>query len=253
LVERHYETFSEGPRLQKSRVRRLEFETTLAVLDKHLAPGASILELGAGHGAYAFHFARRGHRVLATDLVEANVAAMAAQQVGGVEVRRADAIDLSGIGDRSFGAVLCLGPYYHLRTRALRARCLSECRRVVADDGFVAVSHINRAFAIGYLLKMGKSLTPEQYASLVDPDDQRADYPDEFFNVTHFSTAESVAAEARATGLELVEHAGTDGILGFSPELLEALDEKAFDAYRAHHLANTSEPSFHCLSIFRRS
>jgi 2-polyprenyl-3-methyl-5-hydroxy-6-metoxy-1,4-benzoquinol methylase len=220
LVARHYETFSEERRLQTSRVRRLEFDTTLHVLNKHISPGARILELGAGHGAYSLHFAHRGHDVLATDLLAANVEAIRAlaekDGLGAIDVQQADSARLDAVADETFKAVLCLGPYYHLRTRDFRRRCLLECRRVVEDLGIVAVSYINRAFAIGYLLGTGKALTPDQYSSLMKPDDLRADYPDEFFNITHFSTQESAEGEVRSCGFEIVEHTGTDGVFGFS-------------------------------------
>ncbi|MEV0977961.1 MULTISPECIES: class I SAM-dependent methyltransferase [unclassified Streptomyces] len=261
LVSRHYESFSEGPRLRKSRVRRLEHDTTLHVLDRHLAPRSAILELGAGHGAYSFRFARQGHHVTATDLVGVNVEAMLAlakeEGLDSVDIRQADATSLEGISDGVYDSVLCLGPFYHLRTRALRRRCLLECRRVVRDSGIVAVSYINRVFAVNYLLKNGTPLTADQYASLTDPDDERVDYPDEFFNVTHFSTQEAVEAELRGAGFEIVEHAGTDGACGFFPETLEGLDERRFLDYRAYHLTTCSQPSqrgasSHCLVIARK-
>lgn len=261
LVSRHYESFSEGPRLQKSRVRRLEYDTTLHVLDKHLSPRSTVLELGAGHGAYSFRLARQGHHVTATDLVDVNVEAMRAlakeQGLDSVDIRQADATSLEGIVDGVFDSVLCLGPFYHLRTRELRHRCLLECRRVVRDGGIVAVSYINRVFAVNYLLKHGKPLTADQYESLTHPDDERVDYPDEFFNVTHFSTQGTVEAELRASGFEVVEHAGTDGACGFSPETLEGLDERAYLDYRAYHLKTCSQPSHrgassHCLVIARK-
>jgi len=261
LIEKHYETVDEGARLVRSRDRRLELDTTLHFLDKHLAPRATLLELGAGHGAYSLHFARNGHRVLATDLVEANVQAILAQVetegLGSIQVRQADATRLEALSDWDFQAVLCLGPYYHLRTRELRRRCLLECRRVVHDRGIVAVSYINRAFAVPYLLQHGKALTPDQYESLMLPDDTRVDYPDNFFNIAHFSTPEGVEAEVRSCGFEIVEHVGTDGVYGYFPEAFHALDEEAYLDLFSHHLKTCSQisqrgASNHGLIILRK-
>lgn len=227
--------------------QRLEFDTTLHFLDKHLPPKATILELGAGHGAYSFHFARRGNRVLATDLVQANVEAMAgvvdAERLGTVQVRQADATRLEALSDWDFQAVLCLGPYYHLRTRELRRRCLLECRRVVHDRGMVAVSYLNRAFAVAQLLRQGRVLTPEQYDSLLLTDNHRTDYPDEYFNTAHFSTPEGVEAEVRSCGFEIVEHVGTDGVYGHFPEAFHALDDDVYVDFFSHHLKTCSQVS----------
>ena len=246
-IEKHYETTSEGLRLQRSRARRLEFDTTLHFLDKHLTPRATLLELGAGHGAYALHFARRGHRVLATERVRANVQAMQAQVeeegLGTVQVRQADATRLEGMSDWDFQGVLCLGPYYHLRTRELRRRCLLECRRVVHDRGIVAVSYINRSFAVGYLLKNRVTLSRDQYESLLKVDDPRTDYPDPFFNIAHFTTPEAVEAEVRSCGFEIIEHVATDGVYEYFAEAFEAQDDDAYMDFFSYHLKTCTQAS----------
>jgi len=245
-IARHYETANEGQRLLRSRARKLEFDTTLHFLDKYMVPKATVLELGAGHGAYSLHFARRGHRVLATDLVESNVLAMIAQVedegLTTIEVRQADATRLEALSDWEFQTVLCLGPYYHARTRELRRRCLLECRRVVHDRGLVAVSYINRSFAVGYLLKLGIFLTKEHYESLLQIDNTRSDYPDSFFNIAHFTTPEAVEAEVRSCGFEIVEHVATDGPYDYFPEALEAMDEEAFFDFFSYHLKTCNQP-----------
>lgn len=261
-IEKHYERFSEGTRLHRSRVRRLEFDTTVHILHQYVLPQATILEMGAGHGAYSLHFARQGHQVLATDLLLGNVQAILAQieqeKLENVQTCQADATHLDFLTDQRFQAVLCLGPYYHLRSRDLRRLCLLECRRVVDDSGIVAVSYINRAFAVNYLLKLGKGLTKDQYESLMQPDDCRVDYPDEFFNITHFSTAELIETEIRSCGFEIVEHVGTDGVYGFVPEVLEALDEADYLNFRSYHLRTCSQlsqrsASGHCLVILKKA
>ncbi len=246
-IEQHYQTAHEGTLLQRSRARKLAFDTTLHFLDKHLAPRATLLELGAGRGAYSLHFARRGHRVLATDLVGSNVQAVVAQVeqegLGTIQVRQADATRLEALSDWDFQAVLCLGPYYHLRTRELRRRCLLECRRVVHDRGIVAVSYLNRAFAVGSLLKRGLTLTRDQYESLQKIDDTRTDYPDDFFNIAHFSTPEAVEAEVRSCGFEIVEHVATDGVYEYFAEAFEQLDDEAYLDFFSYHLKTCGQPS----------
>jgi len=235
-IEKHYQAVGEGPRLVRSRVRKLEFDTTL-----------HFLELGAGDGAYSLHFARRGHRVLATDLVEANVRAMAArveaEGLGTMEVRQADATRLDALSDWDFQAVLCLGPYYHLRTRELRRRCLLECRRVVHSGGVVAVAYINRAFAVGHLIKHGVFLSRDQYQSIQSLDDTRTDYPDAFFNITHFTTPEAVEAEVKSCGFTIVEHLSTDGPYEYFSEAFAKMDEEAYLDFFSYHLKTCGQPS----------
>jgi ubiquinone/menaquinone biosynthesis C-methylase UbiE len=259
LLGKFYESMSETRRLQRSRVGRLEFHTTVTFVEKHISPEDTILELGAGDGTYSLHFSRRGHRVMATDLLPANVQTILAkaesEELRNIQVRQANAIQLADFSEGEFQAVLCLGPYYHLRTRELRRQCLLECRRVVQDAGIVALSYINRSLIVYYLLTTGKQLTPDQYDSLMDPDDLRVDYPDELLNITHFATAKSVEEEVRSCGFEILEHVGTDGPYAFSPSLLGSLDREAYQNFRSHHIKACGQPdaSNNCLVILKKA
>ena len=163
--------------------------------------------------------------------------------MGTIQVRQADATRLEALSDWDFQAVLCLGPYYHLRTRELRRRSLLECRRVVHDRGLVAVSYLNRSFALASLIRRGLMLSPDQYDSLLQPDDRRTDYPDPFFNIAHFSTPDSVEAEVRSCGFEIVEHVGTDGMFEFLAQSFDTLDDDAYLNYLSYHLRTCSQSS----------
>src|ERR1700712_807479 len=196
-LQQHYERFPEGPRLQRSRVRQLEFETTLHVLGKYLPAPADVLELGAGHGAYSLHLAHQGHRVVASDLLDAHVEALR-RDVGqhglsNVDVRRLDATDLSVLNSEAYDAVLCLGPFYHLRSQAERMDCLRECRRIVRPSGVVAVSYVNALLAVVQATRRGPSHHEKD--------------PYDFFDVTHLCAPESATAEIEASGLQVIEHA----------------------------------------------
>lgn len=259
-LHRHYEAYPESDRLIRSRVRRLEFETTLHLLHTHIPPTARIVELGAGHGAYARHFAQRGHQVAATDLVEVNVAAIrrliADEGLVGLSAVRADACDLAIFAAGAFDAVLCLGPYYHLKRAVERQACLAECRRIVSTDGIVAVSHINPALAVCHAIQQGEPLTEDAYTSLMATGLLATVEPNDFFGLTYFSQPDAVVEEARACGLEPVAQAAADGLAGLYPAVIEALDADAFGSFRGYHRATCAHPgaawaSAHCLTIFR--
>lgn len=237
----------EVPRSPEPRARRLEFDTVLYFLDKHFPPRATILQLGAGQGTHALHFARKGNRVLATDGDESNVQALVAtvedEGLGTLQVRQADPTRLEALSDWDFQAVLCLGPYYQLRSRDLRRRCLLECRRVVHDRGIVAVSYLNRSYAVGNLLRAGVHLTKSHYDSLVQNDDTRSDYPDSSLNTFHFSTPEAVEAEVRSCGFEIVDHAGTDGPYGYFASEFERLGDEDYQDFFGYHTKTCTQPS----------
>ena len=64
----------EWTRLVRDPFHRLEFDTTLFVLNKYLPRNALILDAGAGLGRYTIELAKQGHNLILLDLSEKNVA-----------------------------------------------------------------------------------------------------------------------------------------------------------------------------------
>ena len=67
-VVESYENYKEEERLSTNNARRIEFLTTVRVLDELITDKKKILDCAAGTGIYAFHFADKGHEVTATDV-----------------------------------------------------------------------------------------------------------------------------------------------------------------------------------------
>ena len=59
LVREVYQRYDENSRLNKSNAARVEFLTTVRYIEKYLAPGAKILDVGAGAGEYSLYFLGR--------------------------------------------------------------------------------------------------------------------------------------------------------------------------------------------------
>ena len=74
-VNRTYDIFNEGSRLNHSKAARVEFLTTVHYIEKYLREGDKILDIGAGAGEYSLYFARKGYKVSALELADANIAA----------------------------------------------------------------------------------------------------------------------------------------------------------------------------------
>ena len=199
------------------RVRKLEFDTTFHFLDKYLPPQAAVLQVGAEQGTYALHFARRGHRVIATDPVAAHVEALSAQASAeglmSLHLHEDDPTRLRVLSEWDIRGVLCLGPYHTLGARDLRRRCLLECRRVVHHCGIVALSYLTRA---------------------AEP----------FLKDAHITTPEAVEAEVRSCGFEILEHLTTDGLCDTHRESLERLAEEDYPDFLSAHLVHCCQPSY---------
>lgn len=101
-----------------------------------LAPGARILDLGAGIGRHALALARMGHRVSAIDAAPQSVAAIGAAAAAeglSVDVREGRMTDLP-FADASFDHVLSWNVIYH-GDEEIVARTFAEVRRVLVPGG----------------------------------------------------------------------------------------------------------------------
>ena len=167
LVKEYYtETvYIEWRRLIKDAAHRLELETTLHFLDKHLPPSGTILDAGGGPGRYTIELARRGYTMTLLDMTPANLT-FARRQIkrAGVQARVSDVVegtilDLTRFASGSFDAVVCLGgPLSHVLDAADRRRAVDELLRVVKPGGIVALSVMGRLS----VLAMELLLFPEE-------------------------------------------------------------------------------------------
>lgn len=125
----------------------IEFAVTTHALGQHLPPTGRILDIGGGAGRYSIWLAERGYQVTLADL-SPDLLSIARQKIAeaGVESRIesidiCDASDLSRYPARSFDAVLCMGPFYHLTEQTERDHAAAEILRVLKPGGtaFIAV------------------------------------------------------------------------------------------------------------------
>ena len=154
VVEQAYDSNAEyeWERLERHRV---EYGLTLRALADHLPPAPGpILDLGGGPGRYAIELTRRGYAVTLVDLSERCLElARSKAAEAGIELAgrlRADARDLAAFGDATFGAVLLMGPLYHLLEAEERLRALREVRRVLRPGGRVFAAFLNRYAVVQY-------------------------------------------------------------------------------------------------------
>ena len=82
----YYEAYEEEGRLA-TRHGSVEFLTTVRYVERYLRPGMRLLEIGAGTGRYAHHFARQGYAVDAVELVERNIEVFRAHTQPGERIR----------------------------------------------------------------------------------------------------------------------------------------------------------------------
>ena len=140
-IQKTYEIFREDTRLSWSKAAQVEFLTTTRIIEQYLKPGAQILDVGAGAGAYSLYFDRKGYEVCALELAENNIRAFREKLTpqDKVELVQGNAVDLSRYADGSFDAVLLFGPLYHLHREDDRQKEVCCDRRDAEHTAYVGV------------------------------------------------------------------------------------------------------------------
>ncbi|MSP79362.1 MAG: class I SAM-dependent methyltransferase [Dehalococcoidia bacterium] len=126
---------------------RIEFLSTLYLIDKYLPKQGHLADIGGGPGRYAIEMLKRGHAVTLTDLSAAciDLAHTKLKEAGlkADQMLCGDARELSPLRSASFDAALMLGPLYHLLDATDRAICLRELHRIIKPGGTAIIAYIN--------------------------------------------------------------------------------------------------------------
>ncbi len=208
----HYSLGLEQGRLFRDGEPGLEMTRTLEILDRFLpANPARVLDVGGAAGAYSVALSERGYEVHLIDIFPDHVrqAQEAAVRGGfGFTASVGDARDLE-VDDKSYDAVLLLGPLYHLVDRQDRLRALGETRRVLRQGGVLVAAAINRYRTLLARLYDGDPRDPT-FAQIVELGIQtgRHHNPDPIGQPRRFTTAylhrpDELATEVADSGLAL--------------------------------------------------
>ncbi|WP_051569311.1 class I SAM-dependent methyltransferase [Alkaliphilus transvaalensis] len=203
-IREYYLSYDEESRLIKDNAHKVEFDTSIHLLNKYIDANSKVLDIGAGTGRYTFYFAKKGASVLAIDFVERHVEIienkLTKMENLKIRVEQGDALDLSRFTDEEFNTILCMGPLYHLPETEQQIKCLNECRRVLQTGGILAIAYINKSVHMEY--------GGNPYFVGLEPDYME-------------STLDQL-------GFKVREHIATDGVSPKIGRLINKLNEKQY-------------------------
>jgi len=238
LVERIYAGGGEADRLNKTQAKQVEFLTNIRIIERFLTPGAKILDIGAGGGAYSIYFARKGYRVSALELSKDNIDAFRAKMSENdpIDLAQGNAVDLSRYNDNTFDIVLMFGPLYHLHNESDRQLCIAEAKRVCKPNGVLFFAFISNDMVI-----MTEFARNSDYLTNGDYDKDTFklhDFPFVFFTVDYCRNM------LRTAGIKIICEAASDGITELIEDKINTLSPKEFAQYLRYHFYICEKPEF---------
>ena len=254
-LEEYYNKFNEDKRL-KTRHGQVEFITTMKYvhecLKQHERP--SVLDIGAGTGAYSIPLAEEGYDVTAVELVKHNLGILK-QKTDKVRAYQGNALRLKKFEDESFDVVLLFGPMYHLSEREDKIKALSEAARVCKKGGHVLVAYfMNDYCVIRYAFMEG------HIGEILDEGGFEDDYhikkgANPLYSQVRTEDIESINSKVECLKREKIIAA--DGAANYIRKAVNALDERGFEEFVKYHLsicerADMLGASAHLVDILRK-
>lgn len=236
LVQEVYRRFDENSRLTKSKAAQVEFLTTVRYIERYLTPGAKILDIGAGAGAYSLHFSGKGYQVSALELADANIAAFRSKLTGTetIDLVQGNALDLGRYEDESFDIVLLFGPLYHLHCDADKLRCIEEAKRVCKKGGKLFFSFISNDIVV---LTMQQVQSDYLTNGLYDKETFRLDDIPFVFH-----TLPRCRELLQKSGIQIMHEVASDGVSELLQNLINGMDEETYTQYLRYHFYICEKP-----------
>ena len=243
----NYENYQEENRLTTNNARKIEFITTIRVMDELLGENMKILDCAAGTGIYTFYLADKGHQVTATDITPRHIALIndiLKNKDYKMNTAILDATDMSMFEDNSFDVVLNMGPFYHLIDEAQREKCMSESIRVLKKGGLIFTAYIPRYYVFQYVAMSDKKYLDSKLAEqLVQTGVLRHDDEKCFWTDTYYATKQEVEQLYIENGIEIVDHFAQDGSTPAFANKVDTWNEEEFKIWCDYHYSVCREES----------
>lgn len=231
-VEAFYDASAEAEWSRLER-HRTEFAVTLRALEEHLPPPpAAVLDVGGGPGRYAIELTRRGYRVTLVDLSAANLElARAKANEAGIELEdviQANALDLGGLADAAYDAVLLMGPLYHLTDEDARRLAVRQARRKLRAGGVIFAAFIARFAPMRDLAARDPGWAEGRWDYLERLLQTGVHDSGEGFTVAYFAHPDEIEPLMEAEGFATLGVLGCEGVVAGHEDKINALAGEAW-------------------------
>ena len=245
LIE-YYNKHNEDKRL-KTKHANIEFITAMKYIHEYIKEGYSILDVGAGTGAYSIPLRDEGYDVTAIELVKQNLKYM---EKANINCYQGTATNLSKFKDNSYDIVLLFGPMYHLLTMDEKVKALEEAKRV--SKKYIFISYCMNEFALiyhgfmeGYIKDDIKNID-DNFKILKDND-----------NLYSYVRLEDIDYLKDTCNLKRVKIINQDGPTEYIKKNVNNMDDETYELFIKYHLSTCERPELlgagrHILDILEK-
>lgn len=215
---------------------RIEFVSTLKLIEKYFPNSGKICDIGGGPGRYSAELVKRGYQVTLADLSEQEILLakeeFEKQNLIAEKFLVADACDLSELASETFDAGLLLGPMYHSVKPESRRKALQEFYRILKPNGLGIIGYLNS----WGLMRTGINDFPSRYEDisfLRSMLEGKTFIGDDLKNFTesYWSTPEIALKETAQNGFEIISYAGAESFASGMALQLEKLEKESPQTY----------------------
>ena len=216
---------------------RIEFESTVRLIEKYFPLSGSVCDIGGGTGRYTAELLGRGYTCRLVDLSEREIEIAKThfrnEVSSKVRAEIGDATDLFNLGTNEFDAGLLMGPMYHITQTDLRKRALQEFHRILKPNAIGIIAFINS----WGLLKSGINDFPSWF--------HREGFADSLLGTRSFTQAEltgftecywttpmEAQKELEREGFEILSYAGAESFASGMANELSEIQKKESQLYR---------------------
>lgn len=252
FVLNHYEnTYKEETRFATFS-QQIEYITTMKYIDKYLKPGAKILEVGAGTGAYSIELAKKGYDVTAIELVPRNIEIMKqnSKNLKNITCIEGNALNLPNELVDKFDIVLNFGPMYHIFSEKDKQKAINESIKCCKKDGICMFAYITNSSVICRSGIIKKHIKEMQYA--LTEDMKLRSIPKEIFVPFYIEDFKKLFEN---TATSYIGNIATDSIISLLGDYIDdRMDDEEKQMLLNWHFATCERPdqqglSPHCLYI----
>lgn len=228
----YYNKFNEDKRLT-TKHGKVEYLTAMKYIHEYLKEydNPSIIDIGAGTGAYSISLANEGYNVTAVELVKHNLRVIE-KNSSKVKAYQGNALDLSRFNDNNFDITILFGPMYHLISMDDKIKALNEAKRITKENGLIFISYCMNEYALltyGFkennIIECIKNNTVDNSYHITPKDN-------DLYSMVRL---EDINYLKDQTNLKRIRIIAQDGPSEYMKDIINKMDDEVFKYYLDYH------------------